>query len=312
MRRRTKQSASALAGLALLAAALSSAGCTDLLNARSGEAEKAGRSGGLRLRAMPPGPEVAAVPMYRVRIVRMLHRGRPDAAEDDLWQVLKATSVPHAKRSLWSANDLRLAEGESPAVDVLQELLAASSDREVKVHTVYVRENQDFRVTFGPRRETVDILWTDEAGRLHGRHFEDAQVEFRVVCRRRSDDEPLTVSVAIVPEVLYGRERLRWVRTATGYTRQAGRSRFALTDLAVEVPLENERLLVLGGDRSSEVSLGGAYFHERRGPDVWVQTAVFTVVPVSPAEVPVPGEAELQAGAEAGEEPADRADGSER
>lgn len=275
----------ALAAVALAASALGSAGCEEYAS-RAGDASAGGRRGAeLRLRTMPADPELAATPMYRVRVVRMLHRLRPDAEEDDLWSVLNAAAVPHEKQAMWRANDLRLAKGESPAAEVMQNLLAASPDREVKVHTIYVRENHDFRVSFGPQREAVDILWADETGRLRGRHFEEARLEFRVVCRRLPE-APETVAVGIVPEVPYGKQRLRWVRTENGYTQQAGQARFTLSELAVEVPLETGRLLVLGGERSSEISLGGAYFYERRGPDLWVQTAVFTAVPIPAAEVP--------------------------
>ena len=64
------------------------------------------------------------------------------------------------------------------------------------------------------------------------------------------------------------------------------RASFTLTDLAAEVRLPPGRLLVLGGRRSSDLSLGGTFFYEPRGPDTWIQTIILTAEGVQPGQIP--------------------------
>ena len=235
---------------------------------------------GLVLKGGAAPPSTSALPMYRVEVARILSRVRPDAEVEDVWAMLQAAAVPHEKQALWEANDLRLGEAGPEAAERLKGLLTTTADRQVHVHTIAVRENFEFRVTFGGRRQTLDLLWTDAEGHLLGRHFEQATAEVRMVCRR-DPARPDVVRVAMVPEVAYGEERVRWTETPEGYSRRLGQSVLAVPDLVAEAVLPAGRLLLLGGRRSGPLSLGGAYFHERRGPDLWVHTAVFAVQPMS-------------------------------
>ncbi len=234
---------------------------------------------------MPGDPEAARHPIYLVRIVRLIHRIRPDAPVEDVWRLLGTTNAPHEKQDLWSANDLRLGDGARLATERTNELLAQTPDRVAHVSELRVRENLDFRLTIGPEREELNLLWTDASGRLRGRRFTDAQAGLRLVCRG-DPDRPDAVRVAIMPEVVYGQQAMRWVRTEVGLVQRMGRSRLALADLAVEVRLLPGRLLVLGGRRSANLSLGAAFFYERRGPDFWGQTIILTAERLLPRRVP--------------------------
>jgi hypothetical protein len=242
----------------------------------------------LPLRPTPGDATGADLPMFRVRIVRLVHRVRPDAPMEDVWRLLGTTNLPHEKRALWEANDLRVGDGAQLAADRMNELLTSTADRTASVNAVLTRENLDFRIAMGGERDALDLLWTDDAGRLSGRHFDEARTEFRCVCRSDAKDGR-AVLLAIVPEVLYGKEVLQWVHTESGYSQKLARRTFSLSDLGAEVRLEPGRLLVVGGRRSSSLSPGGAFFHETRGPDTYVQTLIITADRVLPGAGPAEG-----------------------
>lgn len=266
----------AIALCLLAVAALAAAGCD--------RPAPAGRDA-IRLKPMPGDPSAAGIPLFQVRVVRLQHRLRPDAPIEDVWRLLGTTNVPYEKRSLWEANDLRLGEGAQLAADRMNELVTETADRAANVHTLMVRENTDFVIPVGGERDTLDLVWSDPDGRLLGRCFEDAVVEFRLVCRSDPDD-PKAARIALAPEVRYGKDEMRWVRTEAGMVQRMARSTLVLSDLAAEVRLVPGRLLVLGGRRSSDISLGGAMFYERRGPDSWYQTIIVTAERAQPGQVP--------------------------
>jgi len=239
----------------------------------------------IRLRPLPPSPAFANAPMIHVRVVRLQHRLRPDAPVEDLWRLLGTTNVPHKKRALWDANDLRLGDGAGLAADRMNELVTETPDRSAVVNVLIVRENLDFAISLGGERESLDLIWSDASRQLVGRHFDKALLLFRLVCRA-DPEEPNVVRVALVPEVRYGPEQMRWIRTEEGITQRMARASFTLTDLAAEVRLPPGRLLVLGGHRSSELSLGGTLFYEPRGPDTWAQTIILTAERLQSGQIP--------------------------
>ena len=266
--------------LAGLAAAL--AGC----GGQSG-----GRSGPINLKPMMTKGGAAPKTMYQIRTVFLQHRLRPDAPIEDVWRLLGTTNVPHEKLALWEANDLRLGDGANLAAERLNELLAETPDRTAKVLDLVVPENFDFAIALGQEREAIDLVWTDAAGRLVGRHFGEAITRLRVVCRHDPAD-PAAVRIALVPEVLHGKERMRWVRTEQGHVQKTGRSTCVLSDLAVEVRLPPGRLLVIGPTSPAAgpgISFGGAGFFQRRGPDTWQETIILTVQRAVPGKVPESG-----------------------
>lgn len=265
---------------------------TALLAAAGCEREATRNGPGLVLRAGTPDPGVAALPAYRLRIVRLQHRVRPDAAVEDVWALLGTTGVPHEKRALWEANDLRLGEGATLAARRFEDLLRETPERRVFRSELFVRENFDFRISLGATREALDFLWVDAEGRLLGRRWKDARADLRVVCRTEPD-HPDTVTLAVVPEVTFGKERRRLVQTEGGPGWKMARDRFTLADLAAEVRLAPDRLLVVGGRQRSPVSVGGAYFFERHGPDLWVHTLIVTARRVSAPDAPVGGSVPL-------------------
>jgi len=255
----------------------------------NGPAEE--RSGPITLKPLVPKGGPSAKTMFQVRTVLLQHRLRPDAPIEDVWRLLGTTGLSHETRSLWEANDLRLGDGAGLAAERLNDLLAETPDRTAKVRDLLVPENLDFAIALGGERETIDLVWTDAAGRLVGRHFEGAAIRFRAVCRRDAA-EPAAVCIAIVPEVQYGPERMRWVRTEKGPTQRMGRASCVLSDLAAEVRLLPGRLLVLGSTSPAAgpgISFGRAAFFERRGPDTWQETIILTVQPAAPGKVPAGG-----------------------
>jgi len=242
----------------------------------------------IRLHPMAGGP-APDVPMFQIHVVRLQHRLRPDAAAEDIWRLLGTTNVPYEKRLLWEANDLRLGDGAQLAADRMSELVTDTPDRTTQTSDVLVRENMDFVIPMGVGRDRLDIIWTDASGRIMGRHFEKAVAQFRLVCRADPDNADV-VRMALVPEVLWGPEEMHWIRTEVGgVVQRLDRASFVLTDFAAEVRLPPSRLLVLGGRLSSDLSLGGALFYERRGPDVWVQTLIITAGRVKPGPAPLGG-----------------------
>ncbi len=258
---------------AILAAAL--AGCRNPFG---------DRPGGVNLTLLAPKDGPPPRRMYQVRTVLLQHRLRPDTPIEDVWRLLGTTNVPHEKRSLWEANDLRLGDGAGLAAERLNALLAETPDRAARIRRLVVPENLDFAVALGGERETMDLVWTDAAGRLVGRHFDGAVTRFRTVCRYDPTD-PAAVRIALVPEVQYGPERMRWARTEKGPVQQMGRSSCVLSDLAAEVRLPPGRLLVLGPTSPQAgpgISFGGVAFFERRGPDTWYHTVILTVQSAAP------------------------------
>ena len=241
----------------------------------------------IRLHPMAGGP-APDVPMFHVRVVRLQHRLRPDAAAEDIWRLLGTTNVPYEKRLLWEANDLRLGDGAHLAADRLNNLAAETSDRTARVNTLQILENMDLAVAAGGEHDLLEVLWTDATGRASGREFTKALPQFRMVCRTDPQDAE-AIRVALVPEVLYGPEEVRWVRTETGAVQRMMRASCVLSDLAAEVRLAPGRILVIGGRHTSDLSPGGVLFLERRGPDVWIQTVVLTVERVRPGELPEGG-----------------------
>jgi len=267
--------------LCAVAAAAAMAGCQRSARHEAGEA--------FVLKPMRPGSGDAQPRMYQVQIVRLRHRLRPDAPLEDTWRLLGTTGVPHEKRALWQANDLRLGEGGQVAAERLQELIRDTPDRTARFNRLVIPENTDFVVESGGARTGLDVLWTDAEGRLAGRHFDRASPRFRLVCRPPPDD-PQAVCIALVPEIAYGEPRLRYERTETGFTRRMAPDTFIVRDLAAEVRLAPGRMLVLGAQRSSDVSLGGALFFERRGADLWKQTLLVSARPLAPGAAPEPDE----------------------
>ncbi len=261
---------------AVAAAALSAGGCEDW-----------GRqpSDPVVLKASPAGAGPNQPLTYVVRIVRLRHRRRPDAPVDDTWRLLGTTTVPHEKRALWQANDLRLGEGGAMAAQYLTDLLAETPDRTVRTSRLTIPENVDFVVETGRPRTGLDLVWTDRSGRLGGRHFDAATTRFRCVCRRRPDD-PEAVCIALAPEVAYGQQRMRYKRTPHGVTQRMARGTFTPPDLSAEVSLAPGRLLLVGAEPSSEVSVGGAFFLQRRGPDAWTETLILSARPLAPGAAP--------------------------
>jgi len=240
--------------------------------------------GGINLKPMTPDAASVAVPMFQVRVVRLQHRRRPDAPVEDIWRLLGTANVPHEKRALWEANDLRLGDGAGLAAERLNELLTETPNRQAHVSELLVRENLDFVISLGGERDALDLLWTDAGGRLLGRHFDQALAQFRFVCRTDPAD-PAVVRIALAPEVLYGTERMRWIRAERGLIQQMGRDAFVLTDLAAEVALRPGRMLAIGGRAPAEgpgLSFGGAVFFECRGPDMWYQTLILTAQRAAP------------------------------
>jgi hypothetical protein len=263
--------------------ALAPAGC------RSWPAKPADeKPGALALKPLPADPASRETPMYQVRVVRLQHRVRPDAPVEDIWRLLGTTNLSYARQALWEANDLRVGEGAQLAAERLNALTAETADRTASVSVLVVRENMDFVITAGGERDAIELMWTDAQGRLSGRRFEKAVAQFRCVCRR-GPDGGAAVHLAIEPEIQYGAEELRWVRTPTGMVQRMSRAAFPLADLAAEVRLDTGRLLVLGGRRGSNLSLGGAMFAERRGPDTWVQTLVISAAQAVPGAPPPDG-----------------------
>jgi len=262
---------------AVVLAAMAAAGCE---NSSSAPRQ------GVTLR--PTIPEGGATPKFNVRVVLLRHRVRPDAPVEDIWRLLGTTNVPHEKRALWEANDLRLGDGAHLAADRLNELVTGTSDRSAHASALQVIENMDFAVAAGGEHDQMEVLWTDAAGRLNGRQFTRALAQIRAVCRG-DPQEPGAVRLALVPEVLYGPEELRWVRTETGAVQRLLRASCMLSDLAAEVRLGPGRILVIGGRHTSELSPGGALFMERRGPDKWTQTIILTAERARPGEVPEGG-----------------------
>jgi len=157
-----------------------------------------------------------------------------------------------------------------------------------------VRENFDFAIPAGGERDAVDILWTDAAGRMAGRRFDRAITQFRCVCRSDPED-PAALHLALMPEVAYGPEEMRWVQVGNSVTQKMLRATFPLTDLAAEVRLAPGRLLVIGGRTpgtgkgAAGLSLGGAFFHGRRGPDTWSETIILTAERTGPGQIPETG-----------------------
>jgi hypothetical protein len=268
-------------GLAL--AVLASAGCSFSDTAKEP----------LRLRPMVPGAVGKDNPVFQVRMVRLMHRQRADAPAEDLWRLLGSTNVPYEKHALWEANDLRLGDGAQLAADRMNELATDTPDRTTQTSILQVRENMDFVVTLGPERPALDVIWTDSSGHLMGRHFDRVQVQFRLVCRSDPAD-PEAVRIALVPEFLSGPEELHWVPSEGGnYTQRIVPATFVLSDYAAEVRLPAARLLVIGGQGKSGLSLGSVLFQEHRGPDVWNQTIIVTVQRAKPGEIPESGNVPL-------------------
>jgi len=233
------------------------------------------------LRPMRPGGGEDQPRMYQVQVVRLMHRIRPDAPLEDTWRLLGTTGVPHEKRALWRANDLRLGEGGQLAAERLKELVRETPDRTARFSRRVVPENGNFVVEGGPPRTDLDVVWTDAAGRLTGRRFDRAWPRFRLVCRP-APDQPRAVCIALVPEIAHGEQRFHYRRTERGFAPRMGRQTRTVPELAAEVRLDPGRMLVLGGDRSSDVSLGAAFFYERRGPDLWKQTLLVSARPLGP------------------------------
>jgi len=266
-------------GVLALAAALAASGCRGYSSPPRQ---------GVTLRPTLPATGASSVPMFNVRVVVVKHRVRPDAPVEDIWRLLGTTNVPYEKRALWEANDLRLGDGAHLAADRLNDLAAETSDRTARVNTLQILENMDLAVAAGGERDLLEVLWTDATGRASGREFVKALPQFRMVCRTDPRDAE-AVRVALVPEVLYGPEELRWVRTDTGAVQRMMRASCVLSDLAAEVRLAPGRILVIGGRHTSDLSPGGVLFLERRGPDAWIQTVVLTVERVRPGELPEGG-----------------------
>ncbi|MBM4019324.1 MAG: hypothetical protein FJ288_13550 [Planctomycetes bacterium] len=251
----------------------------------------------MRLRPLASGDAAAAAPMFHIRLVVLSHRMRPDAPVEDIWRLLGTTNMPHEKRALWEVNDLRLGDGARLAADRMNELATQTPDRSAQVKFLYARENFDFAIPAGGERDALDILWTDASGRLIGRRFDKALAQFRCVCRSDPDD-PAAVRLALVPEVAYGPEEMRWVQVGPSLTQKMVRATLPLADLAAEVRLAPGRLLVIGGRAPAMLShgresmaptalgLGGAFFHDRRGPDTWSETIILTAERTEPGKVP--------------------------
>ena len=272
--------------VALLALALLAVGC-----------ETAPPNQPVRLRPLPGVDAPAAAPMFHIRMVTLSHRMRPDAPVEDIWRLLGTTNVPYEKRTLWETNDLRLGEGARLAADRMNQLATETPDRAAHVQVFFVRENFDFAIPAGGERDAVDILWTDAAGRMAGRHFDRAITQFRCVCRSDPED-PAALHLALMPEVAYGPEEMRWVQVGNSVTQKMLRATFPLTDLAAEVRLAPGRLLVIGGPPrlragtgkgAAGLSLGGVFFHGRRGPDTWSETIILTAERTGPGQVPESG-----------------------
>jgi hypothetical protein len=251
----------------------------------------------VRLRPLPGVDAPAAAPMFHIRMVTLSHRMRPDAPVEDIWRLLGTTNVPYEKRTLWETNDLRLGEGARLAADRMNQLATETPDRAAHVQVFFVRENFDFAIPAGGERDAVDILWTDAAGRMAGRHFDKAITQFRCVCRSDPED-PAALHLALMPEVAYGPEEMRWVQVGNSVTQKMLRATFPLTDLAAEVRLAPGRLLVIGGPPrlragtgkgAAGLSLGGVFFHGRRGPDTWSETIILTAERTGPGQVPESG-----------------------
>ena len=271
------------ARFALLALALLAVGCAT-----------APPSQPVRLRPLPGVDAPAAAPMFHIRMVTLSHRMRPDAPVEDIWRLLGTTNVPYEKRTLWETNDLRLGDGARLAAERMNQLATETPDRAAHVQVLFVRENFDFAIPAGGERDTVDILWTDAAGRMAGRHFDRAITQFRCVCRSDPED-PAALHLALMPEVAYGPEEMRWVQVGNSVTQKMLRATFPLTDLAAEVRLVPGRLLVIGGripgtgKGAADLSLGGVFFHGRRGPDTWSETIILTAERTRPGQVPESG-----------------------
>jgi len=245
------------------------------------------QANGLALKPMTARPEGddSQARLYQVRIVRLRHRLRPDAPVEDVWRLLGTTGVPHDKQALWQANDLRLGEGGQMAAERLNELLGKTADRTCQISRLAVRENLDFVIALGELRPTLNLVWTDADGRLGGRHFEEASARFRLVCRR-SPTDPRAVCIALAPEVAYGKQRMRFVRTEHGFTQRMRPDIVQVPDLEAEVCLQPGRLLVIGGRRTSDVSVGGAFLFEPHGPDAWQETLIVTAEPAATPAAP--------------------------
>jgi len=219
--------------------------------------------------------------MYQVQIVRLMHRIRPDAPLEDTWRLLGTAGIPHEKRALWRANDLRMGEGGQLAAERFRELVRETPDRTARFSRRVVPENRDFVVESGPARTDLDVVWTGAGGRLSGRRFARARPRFRFVCRP-APDRARAVCIALVPEIAYGKQRFHYRRTENAPPPRVERETCTVPELAVEVRLDPGRMLVLSGERSSDMSLGAAFFFERRGADLWKQTLLVSARPVTP------------------------------
>jgi len=241
----------------------------------------------LTLKTMPVDTDPAQPLTYQVRLVRLRHRLRPDAPLEDVWGILGADPVPHQKAALWRANDLRLGVGGPLAMDHLSDLMTETPDRTVRPSTLVVRENLDFVVEIGGVRPELHLVWTEADGRLAGRRFDTCRARFRLVCRRDPNDIR-AVCIALAPEIAHGQQRMRYVRTDTGFIQEMRPDLFTVDGLEAEVALASGSLLLIGGDRSSAVSLGGAMLFDPRGPDVWKETILVAAQVAGPGAAAPP------------------------
>lgn len=248
-----------LVGLAVLAAA----GCTPVLKQR----------GQSPLRTPRMSPDSVVLDIFCVRI------DPADAATcEALWHELDEQHFPaECRRRLWE-NGLRAGvlagrvppalvellelEGKPVGTNYLQQALALDPGRKPKVtrRHLQLRPGTRAEVPTCAAREEIPLFVVDDAGRLSGQTYKQAQplLALNVVLAPES-----SVRLTLVPEIQHGLVQRQYVSDQPGVLRiDAGQKREAFDALRIEALLAPGDMIVVSSVPARLGSLGQHFFAE--------------------------------------------------
>jgi hypothetical protein len=251
-----------LAALVTMLAGACASGCTAPLIARP--STSAGKS---PLHPIELGSDGAALEVVFIR----LPPGPCELAEM-LWTEVDEQPLALELRRELSRNGFRAGVLSARTSPALAQLLAGNrpSDAAGEGPTALEAEptvtRRMLQVRSGRRAEVIasgaHAQWPvliNEAGQLRGRTYTDAQGILAVKAWPLGDGR---LRLHVVPELAYGEVRQHWVGEDGVFRLQSGKPRQTFEQLALELTLAPNQMLVLGGATERPGSLGHYFFSE--------------------------------------------------
>ncbi|ADV61119.1 hypothetical protein Isop_0526 [Isosphaera pallida ATCC 43644] len=209
--------------------------------------------------------EVLAPRRFDLEVVTLTGPLNDQVLSEDLWTLADEQIVSAEQRALLAANGLRVGRLSGGPPAVVEERLRGAAMGKVDVARLNLPDGERTMINLASAEHASLLL--NRGGRIQGKDYVKLNGVLRVTARHHGARD---VRIHLIPEVHHGELTRGFVPDVTPGTfgsqqflvRQ-GQTEDAFRELALEVDLRPDQLLILGGLPGHGQSLGGFYFQGR-------------------------------------------------